>query len=174
MTLHSGSIWNIFADKDCWSWVLNNWDMKICSNFKIYFDLRHWKLLKYTWIPLGGEGEVMIGSKAHERIQILLSDTYIELKHFVAITLINLTKFKVFCFWPCLIDRKVHFSFSALQSTICLPFNRQAFTSTKYSFVLNTSHGTHIQDTSNFPQNLFNPTWSLRELVCHVFQPGLW
>jgi len=40
----------------------------------------------------------MIGSKAHERIQILLSDTYIELKYFVAITLINLTKFKVFCF----------------------------------------------------------------------------
>ena len=30
-----------------------------------------------------------------------------------------------------------------------------------YSFVLNTSHGTLIQDTSNFPPNPFIPTWSL-------------
>ena len=31
----------------------------------------------------------------------------------------------------------------------------------KYSLVLNTSHGTPIQDSLNFPPNSFIPTWSL-------------
>ena len=30
-----------------------------------------------------------------------------------------------------------------------------------YSLVLNTGHGTLNQDTLNFPQNPFIPTWSL-------------
>ena len=48
----------------------------------------------------------------------------------------------------------------ALTPWISRKLNSQDFRE-EYSFVLNTSHRTLIQDTLNFPQNPFIPTWSL-------------
>ena len=49
-----------------------------------------------------------------------------------------------------------------LDTVSLLPMaSKFACSKVKYSLVFNTSHGTPIQDSLNFPPNSFIPTWTL-------------